>query len=110
MDSSLRIISQVRRIKKVRDMSKGRSRSNSITAITANGTAVRSVLSRSSSKQDIAAPEAPKNLRERVTDSAIGVKGSFLKDGSLKEAEENPMARLKLLLVRSVGLCADISY
>ncbi|TBU45135.1 3-hydroxy-3-methylglutaryl-coenzyme A reductase [Dichomitus squalens] len=98
----LTIMVEVRRIKKVRDMSKSRSRSGSITAITANGTAVRSVLSRTSSKQNLVAQEAPKNLRERVTDSAIGVKGSFLKDGGkLQEAEENPMARLKLLLIAS---------
>lgn len=82
-------------------MTKARSRSSSITAVTANGTAVRSVLSRKSSKQSVAETETTKNLRQRATDSAIGVKGSFLKDGGrLQEAEENPMARLKLLLVR----------
>lgn len=96
---------QVRRIKKVREMS--RSRSSSITAVTANGTAIRGALSRSSSKQNIAAIEAPKNLPQRVSNSVIGVKGSFLKDsGKLREVEENPMARLKLLLVRLLACVA----
>lgn len=84
-------------------MTRARSRSSSITAVTANGTAVRGVLSRKSSKQSVTETETTKNLRQRATDSAIGVKGSFLKDGGrLQEAEENPMARLKLLLVRKL--------
>ena len=79
-----------------------RSRSSSITAVTANGTAIRGALSRSNSKQSVAKAEAPKNLSQRATNSVIGVKGSLLKDGSkLREVEENHMARLKLLLVRS---------
>ncbi|KAM5532160.1 hypothetical protein V8D89_014185 [Ganoderma adspersum] len=98
----LTIMVEVRRIKKVRDMTRARSRSSSITAVTANGTAVRGVLSRKSSKQSVTEIETTKNLRQRATDSAIGVKGSFLKDGGrLQEAEENPMARLKLLLIAS---------
>ena len=82
-----------------------RSRYSSITAVTAKGTAVRGVLSRANSKQSLAVPEAPQNLPQRVSNSVIGVKGSFLKDSKkVQEVEENPMARLKLLLVRSVVL------
>lgn len=78
-----------------------RSRSSSITAVTASGKAVRGVLSRTSSKQNLAT-EAPKNLGSRMSASVIGVKGSLLKEGStMQEVEENPMARLKLLLVRA---------
>ncbi|KAI0827168.1 3-hydroxy-3-methylglutaryl-coenzyme A reductase [Trametes gibbosa] len=99
--SVLTVMVEVRRIKKVREMT--RSRSSSITAVTANGTAVRGALSRSASKTTIAAtqPEAPKNLRERVSNSVIGVKGSLLKDGPSMDEVENPMARLKLLLIAS---------
>ncbi|KAI1786178.1 mannosyl oligosaccharide glucosidase-domain-containing protein [Ganoderma leucocontextum] len=98
----LAIMVEVRHIKTVRGMTLARSRSSSITAVMANGTAVRGVLSRKSSKQNVVVTETPKNLRQRATDSAIGVKGSFLKDGGrLQEAEENPMARLKLLLIAS---------
>lgn len=89
-----------------------RSRSSSITAVTANGTAVRGALSRTASKTNLRAEEShePKNLRERVSASVIGVKGSLLKDGPRMEEVENPMARLKLLLVRAspIGGCADI--
>ena len=81
-----------------------RSRSSSITAVTANGTAVRGALSRTSSKQNLAVPEARKNLPQRVSNSVIGVKGSFLKDGGrMREVEENPMARLKLLIVSTLS-------
>ncbi|KAL7284025.1 hypothetical protein ACG7TL_001300 [Trametes sanguinea] len=97
----LTIMVEVRRIKKVREMS--RSRSNSITAVTANGTAVRGAMSRSGSKQNLTVPsDEPKNLRERVSNSVIGVKGSLLKEDSVRTQEvENPMARLKLLLIAS---------
>ena len=79
-----------------------RSRSSSITAVTANGTAVRGALSRSSSKTNLASSAEPKNLRERVSASVIGVKGSLLKEDNPRMQEvENPMARLKLLLVRA---------
>ncbi|KAI0674556.1 3-hydroxy-3-methylglutaryl-coenzyme A reductase [Trametes maxima] len=94
----LTVMVEVRRIKKVREMS--RSRSNSITAVTANGTAVRGALSRTSSKTNIASDE-PKNLRERVSNSVIGVKGSLLKDDPRMQEVENPMGRLKLLLIAS---------
>ena len=77
-----------------------RSRSSSITAVKANGAPVRGALSRSSSKQNIAS-EPSKSMSQRATNSVIGVKGSYLKgDDKMREAEENPMARLKLLLVR----------
>ncbi|KAI0777190.1 3-hydroxy-3-methylglutaryl-coenzyme A reductase [Trametes elegans] len=94
----LTVMVEVRRIKKVREMT--RSRSSSITAVTANGTAVRGALSRSSSKANLA-PSEPKNLRERVSDSVLGVKGSLLKDSPRMQEVENPMARLKLLLIAS---------
>ncbi|KAJ8455317.1 hypothetical protein ONZ51_g12514 [Trametes cubensis] len=93
----LTVMVEVRRIKKVREMT--RSRSSSITAVTANGTAVRGALSRSSSKTNLASSAEPKNLRERVSASVIGVKGSLLKEDNPRMQEvENPMARLKLLL------------
>ncbi|KAI0698044.1 3-hydroxy-3-methylglutaryl-coenzyme A reductase [Cerioporus squamosus] len=95
----LTIMVEVRRVKKVREMS--RSRSSSITAVKANGAPVRGALSRSNSKQNIAA-EVPKSMPQRATNSVIGVKGSFFKDdGKMREVEENPMARLKLLLIAS---------
>ena len=80
-----------------------RSRTNSITAVTASGRAVRGVLSRSGSMNVDSTPakDAPKNLGERMSAAVIGVKGSHLKEGTkMQEVEENPMARLKLLLVR----------
>ncbi|KAH9887206.1 3-hydroxy-3-methylglutaryl-coenzyme A reductase [Cubamyces lactineus] len=96
----LTVMVEVRRIKKVREMT--RSRSSSITAVTANGTAVRGALSRSSSKTNLASSPEPKNLRERVSASVIGVKGSLLKEDNPRMQEvENPMARLKLLLIAS---------
>ncbi|KAJ8474611.1 hypothetical protein ONZ51_g7113 [Trametes cubensis] len=96
----LTVMVEVRRIKKVREMT--RSRSSSITAVTANGTAVRGALSRSSSKTNLASSAEPKNLRERVSASVIGVKGSLLKEDNPRMQEvENPMARLKLLLIAS---------
>ncbi|EIW55552.1 3-hydroxy-3-methylglutaryl-coenzyme A reductase [Trametes versicolor FP-101664 SS1] len=97
----LTVMVEVRRIKKVHEMN--RSRSSSITAVTANGTAVRGALSRTASKTNLRAEEShePKNLRERVSASVIGVKGSLLKDGPRMEEVENPMARLKLLLIAS---------
>ncbi|OBZ77371.1 3-hydroxy-3-methylglutaryl-coenzyme A reductase [Grifola frondosa] len=101
--SVLTVMVEVRRIKKVREMS--RSRSNSISAVTANGTAVRSALSRPSAKVQTPSPAAPKKLRDRISSAILGVKGSFLRDeqgGSKVQAiEENPMARLKLLLIAS---------
>ncbi|KAH9849592.1 3-hydroxy-3-methylglutaryl-coenzyme A reductase [Lenzites betulinus] len=99
--SVLTVMVEVRRIKKVREMT--RSRSSSITAVTANGTAVRGALSRTASKTNLAAAqtEEPKNLRERVSNSVIGEKGSLLKDGPRMDEVENPMARLKLLLIAS---------
>ena len=87
-----------------------RSRSSSITAVTASGKAVRGVLSRTSSKQNLAT-EAPKNLGSRMSASVIGVKGSLLKEGStMQEVEENPMARLKLLLVRLHSLDLFVEF
>ncbi|KAI1783641.1 mannosyl oligosaccharide glucosidase-domain-containing protein [Ganoderma leucocontextum] len=62
----------------------------------------RSLVSQEQQTERGVVTETPKNLRRRATDSAIGVKGSFLKDGGrLQEAEENPMASLKLLLIAS---------
>ena len=80
-------------------MSKSRSRSGTVTA---DGTVVRSALSpRSASDENKVTPvESPKNLRSRVSESVIGVKGSLLKDAGRLQEVENPMARLKLLLVR----------
>ncbi|KAI0634834.1 3-hydroxy-3-methylglutaryl-coenzyme A reductase [Trametes polyzona] len=97
----LTVMVEVRRIKKVREMT--RSRTSSITAVTANGTAVRGALSRSASKTNLAENQnnEPKNLRERVSNSVIGVKGALLKDTPKMEEVENPMARLKLLLIAS---------
>ncbi|KAI0341378.1 hypothetical protein BDW22DRAFT_1408044 [Trametopsis cervina] len=86
--SVLTIMLEVRRIKMVRAMS--RSRSNSSTNI-------RSAMA----KAEVAAVETmqPKNLSERWFASVFGVKGSSLSPS--KEFEENPMARLKLLLIAS---------
>ncbi|KAI8986682.1 3-hydroxy-3-methylglutaryl-coenzyme A reductase [Trametes punicea] len=96
----LTVMVEVRRIKRVRQMT--RSRSSSIIAVTANGTAVRGALSRSSSKTGPEPTDEPMNLRERVSASVIGVKGSLLKgDNPRMDEVENPMARLKLLLIAS---------
>lgn len=46
-----------------------------------------------------------KSLSERISDAVLGVKGSLLRDtntasdNKTRVVEENPMARLKLLLV-----------
>ncbi len=71
----------------VRSLSRSRSSS---------GTHLKSAISRSAPKPKDAELAAPKNLSERVYRALIGVKGSSL---STNEFEENPMARLKLLLV-----------
>ncbi|EMD34668.1 hypothetical protein CERSUDRAFT_116857 [Gelatoporia subvermispora B] len=97
----LTVMVEVRRIKLVRSMS--RSRATSITtAITANGTAVRSALARPAAKK-AEEPVEEKSLSKRISTAILGVKGSFIRDAHSKTqmAEENPMARLKLLLIAS---------
>ncbi|KAH9948008.1 3-hydroxy-3-methylglutaryl-coenzyme A reductase [Amylocystis lapponica] len=95
----LTIMVEVRRIKKVRSMT--RSRSTSITAVTANGTVVRTAMSRSSTPK----PDAsPKSLSSRMSTAVLGVKGSLISEQQGSKVEmtgENPMARLKLLLIAS---------
>ena len=75
-----------------------RSRSNSGNS----KTIVKSALSNSSTvrAQPVALPT--QSVGERLFANVFGVKGSSL--GPAQEFEENPMARLKLLLVRSSSL------
>jgi hypothetical protein len=56
-------------------------------------------------KADVKATELmqPKNLSERWFANVFGVKGSSLSPN--QEFEENPMARLKLLMVREIHIC-----
>lgn len=55
-------------------------------------------------KAEVAAVETmqPKNVSERMFANVFGVKGSSLSPS--KEFEENPMARLKLLMVSEICL------
>ena len=70
-----------------------RSRSNS-------GTHMKSALARSPTKE--AQPIKPKSLSERLSNTLLGVKGSSL--SRTYDFDENPMTRLKLLLVRTTPL------
>ncbi|OCH91254.1 3-hydroxy-3-methylglutaryl-coenzyme A reductase [Obba rivulosa] len=97
----LTVMVEVRRIKLVRSMS--RSRATSVTtAITANGTAVRSALARPAAKK-AEEPAESKSLSNRISTAVLGVKGSVIRDAQSKahSVEENPMGRLKLLLIAS---------
>ncbi|KAI0701990.1 3-hydroxy-3-methylglutaryl-coenzyme A reductase [Cytidiella melzeri] len=84
----LTIMLEVRRIKMVRAMSRSRSSS---------GVSVKSAMA----KAEVAAVETmqPKNVSERWFATVFGVKGSSLSPS--QEFEENPMARLKLLIIAS---------
>ena len=45
------------------------------------------------------------SLRQRVSAAVLGVKGSFLRqDSNAQNKNENPVARLRLLLVRYYSL------
>lgn len=90
---------QVRRIKTVRAMS--RSRSSSVTSGAADAH------QKPSSLVHTQRPEA-QSLRKRISSALLGVKGSMLPDNKTgygkgkDDKEENPVARLKLLLVSLV--------
>ncbi|OAX36835.1 hypothetical protein K503DRAFT_867290 [Rhizopogon vinicolor AM-OR11-026] len=88
----LSIMVEVRRIKAARDMTRSRSSNNS----TAEGKP--SALVRSSSQvQD-------NSLSRQLSESLLGVKGSMLRQKNsppTETKEENPLARLKLLLIAS---------
>ena len=71
----------------VRSISRSRSSS---------GVHLKSAIARPAPKIKDLEPAAPKNASERLSRVLFGVKGSSL---SRNEFEENPMARLKLLLV-----------
>lgn len=86
---------QVRRIKMVRSFRRSSS------------SAIKSSLSRSANKA-APAPAQPKSLRERISSALIGVKGASL--NASQEFEVNPMARLKLLIVRDNTLYAVVSF
>ncbi|KAI0089002.1 hydroxymethylglutaryl-coenzyme A reductase-domain-containing protein [Irpex rosettiformis] len=84
----LTIMLEVRRIKMVRAIS--RSRTNS-------GQNIKSAMAKAEVKP--VETMQPKNLSEKWFANVFGVKGSSLSPS--KEFEENPMARLKLLLIAS---------
>ncbi|KAJ3537939.1 hypothetical protein NM688_g6593 [Phlebia brevispora] len=79
----------VRRIKMVRALNRSRSPS---------GTHLKSAIARPTPKPKDAEPPAPKSLSERLSRAVFGIKGASL---SRTEFDENPMARLKLLLIAS---------
>ncbi|KAH9913104.1 uncharacterized protein B0H18DRAFT_1088202 [Fomitopsis serialis] len=91
----LTLMVEVRRVKKVRQMN--RSRSNSL-GQTSGG--IRPALS----KRPTANAPTPKTTGERLSAAVLGVKGSLLPEtpgGKVHPADENPMYRLKLLLIAS---------
>ncbi|KAL6300816.1 3-hydroxy-3-methylglutaryl-coenzyme A reductase [Sparassis latifolia] len=95
---ALTVMVEVRRIKMVRAMC--RSRSTSISAPT-DGSAMRPALTHTVSKAEV---PTQKSLKERVSAAVLGVKGSVLKDVQASKVSvkvENPVARLKLLLIAS---------
>ncbi|KAI0945632.1 hypothetical protein AcW1_001808 [Taiwanofungus camphoratus] len=95
--AELTVMVEVRRVKLVRAMS--RSRSPSI--VTPSGNVVRTALAKPTSKPDLS---AHKTWSERLSAAVLGVKGSLLPDaqgGKAYVADENPMTRLKLLLLAS---------
>ena len=59
---------------------------------------MKSALTRSTATASKEAPITPKGLSERLSNALLGVKGSSLT--RTYDFEENPMTRLKLLLVR----------
>ena len=61
---------------------------------------IKSSLARGASRTE-SAPATPKSLRERISSALIGVKGASL--NASQEFEVNPMARLKLLVVRTIA-------
>lgn len=78
------------------------SRSRSPSIVTPSGNVVRTALAKPTSKPDLS---AHKTWSERLSAAVLGVKGSLLPDaqgGKAYVADENPMTRLKLLLVRSL--------
>lgn len=76
----------------VRSLSRSRS----------NSGVMKSALSRSTPIKKTTEPESPKSFGERWSSALLGVKGSSLTRNY--EFEENPMARLKLLLVRRLRI------
>ena len=76
----------------VRSLSRSRS----------NSGVMKSALSRSTPIKKTTEPESPKSFGERWSSALLGVKGSSLTRNY--EFEENPMARLKLLLVRRLHI------
>ncbi|KAI0790504.1 3-hydroxy-3-methylglutaryl-coenzyme A reductase [Abortiporus biennis] len=91
----LTVMVEVRRIKMVRALSKSQ-------ASTPPSPTIKPALSKPKPQPEV---KKPQTFSERISDAVIGVKGSLLKDESggrtTKELEENPMARLKLLIIAS---------
>ncbi|KZT70396.1 hypothetical protein DAEQUDRAFT_725287 [Daedalea quercina L-15889] len=91
----LTVMVEVRRVKQIRQMN--RSRSNSVVQ---NGSGIRPALS----KRPTANAPTPKTTSERLSAAVLGVKGSLLPEthgNKAHPADENPMYRLKLLLIAS---------
>ncbi|KAF9474127.1 hypothetical protein BDN70DRAFT_816199 [Pholiota conissans] len=91
----LGVMVEVHRIKTVRAMT--RSRSNSISS-SASSVATAKLQSAMSRPQ---LPPPPKTLRQRVKSALLGEKGSGKAVGGGMQKQENPVARLKLLLIAS---------
>ncbi|KAI5996069.1 hydroxymethylglutaryl-coenzyme A reductase-domain-containing protein [Pisolithus marmoratus] len=88
----LTIMVEVRRIRMARVMSRSRSSTN----IKAEG--------KTSSLIRQTQPQLDTGLWHRISDTVLGVKGSMLKrqhNGTIESKDENPAARLKLLLIAS---------
>ncbi|OSX63533.1 hypothetical protein POSPLADRAFT_1169005 [Postia placenta MAD-698-R-SB12] len=91
----LTVMIEVRRVKLVRQM----SRSRTTAVVNGSGNGVRSALVRSARSEVIR-----KSPSERVKAALLGVKGSLLPETQGHKAhavDENPMSRLKLLLIAS---------
>lgn len=102
----LTVMVEVRRIKMVRAFSKSRVSTPAPTSPVLKPTILKS--------SPLARPQPPverppAGFAEKLSSALLGVKGSLLKDGEhgsvssrsrRRELEENPMARLKLLIVR----------
>ncbi|TFY54330.1 hypothetical protein EVJ58_g8927 [Rhodofomes roseus] len=91
----LTVMVEMRRVKRVRQMNRSSSSS-----VAQTGSGIRPALS----KRPATNGPTPKTAGERLSAAVLGVKGSLLPEthgGKAHPADENPMYRLKLLLIAS---------
>ncbi|KAH8830006.1 hydroxymethylglutaryl-CoA reductase [Flagelloscypha sp. PMI_526] len=104
LSSMLTIMVEVRRIQTARDgAKKSRSRSSSVSP------RIRSAMSRTSSSASLTTGTEPSGLRHRLSSTLLGVKESKTY-GYKEDKEENPVAKLKLLLIASFTILHVLNF